>query len=117
MNLIVNIIQVTQLDTLGFTDEYRKLTIAFIMLFLTYFICKPLIRKLIEGKHIMFLTYVIVASFMTILALIIALINDQLNSIALVLQAIALFGLLLSTYLLYQLFKRIIKRNFKRYTS
>lgn len=113
----MNLIQITQLDILGIHETYRKLTIAFIMIFITYFIIRPLITKLVIGRNIMFLTYLVVSLLITIISVSIALIDNELNSIALGLQATALFGLCLVLLLLFQLIKRIITKNLKRRKS
>lgn len=108
---MINLIEVTQLDVLGFDESYRKLTIATIMVILIYLICKPMITKLIEKQHNIFLSYVIASLLITIFSLCIALIDHQLDSITVGLQATALFGLFLVVSLLYQLVKRFIKRR------
>lgn len=111
MDFVVSLIEVAQLDVLGFDESYRRLTIAIIMVILIYFICKPLITKLIQKQHSIFLTYVVASLLITILSLCIVLIDNRLDSITTGLQAIALFGLFLVVSLLYQLVKRFIKRR------
>lgn len=111
MDFVVSLIEVAQLDVLGFDASYRRLTIALIMVILIYFICKPLITKLIEKQHSIFLTYVVASLLITILSLCIVLLDNRLDSITTGLQAIALFGLFLVVSLLYQLVKRFIKRR------
>lgn len=111
LRLVANLIELTQLDVLGFDESYRRLTIAMIMVLLIYFICKPLIKRLIKKQHSIFLTYVITSLLITILSLCIVIIDNRLENIAASLQAIALFGFFLVVSLLYQLIRRFIRRK------
>jgi len=117
MSILSNFIQLSQLDALGFHDNYRKLLFAFTMVLLLYFICKPLVKLLIKGKQIVFLTYLIVSLMSIITVLNLALIDKHLNFVALVLQAIGLFGMSLFVYLLIQHVSRFIKGQFEKRTS
>src|SRR5690625_2304015 len=79
LRLVANLIELTQLDVLGFDESYRRLTIAMIMVLLIYFICKPLIKRLIKKQHSIFLTYVITSLLITILSLCIVIIDNRLE--------------------------------------
>lgn len=114
VHLAVHLIEVTQLDVLGFNESYRKLTIAIIMVVLVYLICKPVIVRLVEREHITFLTYLIASLFITVLALCIAIIDEALDNFIIGLRAVALFGFLLIFSLLYQFVKAFIKRRLLR---
>lgn len=116
MEFVVNLIEVTQLDVLGFHESYRKLAIAIVMVVLIYFICKPIIVHLVEKRHIVFLTYVIVSLLITILSLSIAFIDERLDNVIIGFRAVALFGFCLILSLLYQFIKRLIKRRLLKQT-
>ncbi|HZW67431.1 MAG TPA: hypothetical protein VFF20_02280 [Pseudogracilibacillus sp.] len=117
MSILSDFIQLSQLDALGFHDKHRTLLFAFIMVLLLYFICKPLVKYLIKGEQIVFLTYLIVSLLSVIAVLNIALIDKQANLPALALQAIGLFGISLSALSLIQHVSRYIKRQFEKRTS
>lgn len=117
MDILNNFIQLSQLDILGFHDNYRSLLITFIMILLLYFICKPLVKFLIKSEQIVFLTYLIVSLLSTIAVLNVSLIDKQLNYVVLGFQAVALFGLSLLVILVVQHISRFIKRQFEKRTS
>lgn len=114
MEFILFIIQVSQLDTLGFHKVYRHLAIAFMLVVITYFICKPLIVKLIKGHYILFLTYIIISLLLMTMSLTIALIDKKIHSIILALQAISLFGICLIVFVTYKLIKKMIITKLQR---
>lgn len=106
-------IHIAQLDMLGIHETHRHLIVALLMMVFMYMICRPLINRLITGRHHLFLTYVIVSLLTMNIALALALIDRTLNSIVLSLQVIGLLGLCLMIYILYQLIKQFIQRKVK----
>jgi len=108
---MLNFIEVTQLDVLGFHENYRQLTVAIIMVILGYFVCRPLIAKLVKRQHIVFLTYIILSLLLTVISLNLVLLNNEMTYVLISLQAIAIFGFCLVAVLLYKLLRQFVKQK------
>lgn len=111
MKLSNMFIYVQQLDVLGFTVEYRQITLMIICLSIMFFVFKRIVDWFIRKERSIFLTYIISSLFLLVIVFLIAITKEELPIIKTSLKTLSLFGLMLITFSLYQFFRLYVTRN------
>lgn len=111
MNLSSFFIHTAQLDVLGFHQTYRILTVILIIIFIIYLISKPIVKKLIDGRYITFITYIMLSLTVLTGSSLIAIYHNDLDIVILTIQSIIMFSFCLVLFILFSTIKQLIQRK------
>lgn len=102
-------VSIEQLNILGFTEEYRQLTMMLLSIVLTFFIMNKLIQYAFRKQLFILLTYIV----SSIILLFIVMLLDDLSIVKRMLQALIIFGFILFLYSSMQAIRQMVyaKKN------
>lgn len=106
---MLDIINVAQLEVLGFKKEYRIITVVFMSFFMISFILKPFVMIVSHNNYIFVLTYTIGSLLLLVITFIIAYLFNDTSILKPVFQSVVFFGIGFVFYLLFKVIKEQIK--------
>lgn len=106
LDTMMEIINITQLELLGFDYEKRMFIVLFVSLIVISILIKPVITFFIYKRYMFVLTFIIASLLMLLISMVITISIQDLNMVKISLQSIVLFGISFALYILYQLFRQ-----------
>lgn len=106
---MLDVINIEQLNILGFNEEYRYITFISVIIFIASFILKPIIIILSKKQYYFVLTYIITSLLFIVIALMTSYVKNELFLLKSIFQSIVLFGICFTIYILFRIIKGKVK--------
>lgn len=108
-----SLIQLEQLEVLGFHQSYQILVAMFVAMIACYFILKLIMIACVRKRYTTFLTYFVLSLLILSTMLLLAIFYDNFELVMISLQATTCFGVALILYKMYERIKYFIRRKIK----
>lgn len=102
---LLDLINIDQLEMLGFKKEYFNYIVIFLVIFVICTFMKPIISFLSDKNYTFVLTYLISSLTLITIALILARVQAHISVLKFVFQPVIMFGFCLAIYMIYQFIK------------
>lgn len=111
MEIFFEIVNMNQLEVLGFKGEVRYLLIFLLCIFLVSILVWPLIYIMIEKRFIYLLIYIISSLTILVIAYSVTMLQKEWFILKTAIQSVFIFGLGLTTYMIFQIFKENLQQK------
>src|SRR5690625_5297387 len=92
MDALLNMVEISQLEVLGFTVEHGYFLIMFFSFLLLYLLVKPFITVLADKRYVYVLVYVIGSLIMLVISLVLSILQADFLYLKIGIQSISLCG-------------------------
>lgn len=106
MHNLFDIVNVAQLEVLGFKQEYRYIVFFVVSFVIVSMVLKPFITIISNLNYIYVLTYVISSLLLIVITSMIAYVDNNLVLLKTVFDSLVIFGILFVLYIVSKLFKK-----------